>query len=186
MEKDDNNTEGADLSQENGGEQSGQENSNEGSQDQHADQQEGAQEGSQGDYRGKLNATNRFLEKEGYEFKDGGWQKKPAAPVAAAPAAPAATPSLSRDEAILIAKGLSEEEVEYAKKVATLQGVKVTDAVNDDLFKGWKAKKDKEAKDAEASLPPSRGARSTMKKTFNTPGLTPEAHKELFNERLGK
>lgn len=123
-----------------------------------------------------------------------GWnqrlRKKPATvvkpPVAPAPAAPAATSSLSRDEAILIARGLSEEEVEYAKKVATLQVVKVTDAVNDDLFKTWKTKKDKEAKDAEASLPPSRGARSTLKKTFNTPGLTPEAHKELFNERLGK
>lgn len=30
------------------------------------------------DYRGKLNAQNRFLESEGYEFKDGKWTKPPA------------------------------------------------------------------------------------------------------------
>src|SRR3990167_7024303 len=27
------------------------------------------------DYRGKLNANNRFLEKEGYKFKEGRWVK---------------------------------------------------------------------------------------------------------------
>ncbi len=29
------------------------------------------------DYQGKLNATNRFLQKEGYEWKDGKWHKNP-------------------------------------------------------------------------------------------------------------
>ncbi len=32
------------------------------------------------DYQGKLNATNRFLQKEGYEWKDGKWHKNPVTP----------------------------------------------------------------------------------------------------------
>src|SRR3712207_3456951 len=50
---------------------------------------------------------------------------KPATAAAPAPApkpaAGDAKPALSRDEAILIAQGLSVEEVEHAQKVATLQ-----------------------------------------------------------------
>ena len=108
------------------------------------------------------------------------------APVAVAPVAPAATPSLSREEGILFSKGFSEAEVEQAKKVATLQSVKLTDAVTDPLFTTWKAIEDKKAKDASAQLPASRGARATVKKGFSTPGLTDEQHKELFNEKIGK
>src|ERR1043165_875407 len=82
----------------------------------------------------------------------------PAAPTqtATAPAQPA---SLTRDEAIVIAKGFSEEELEYAKKVAALEGIKVTDAVTNDLFTSWKTKRDDAAKQAKAQLPASKGAR---------------------------
>lgn len=110
----------------------------------------------------------------------------PAAPAAPAPAAPAAAPGLSRDEAILYAKGFSEEEVEHAKKVSLLQEVSVAKAVEDDLFKDWKAKKDKEVKDRAAQLPPSRGAKPSVKKTLATKGLSDEEHKELALEKLGQ
>jgi hypothetical protein len=129
-----------------------------------------------------------------------GWnqrlRKKPASPAAAAPAAPApaapapaapAAPNvLTREEGILFAKGFSEAEVEHAKKVATLQGVKLTDAVTDPLFTTWKVTEDKKAKDAAAQLPPSRGARPSAKKTLKTKGLTDEEHKELFLEKIGQ
>jgi len=115
---------------------------------------------------------------------------KPATPVKAAPAAPAApasaTPGLTRDEGILFAKGFSEDEVEYANKVATLEGVKLTEAVNNDLFKGWKSKKDQEAKQRDAQLPASRGARANVKRTLATPGLSEEEHRSLAAEEAGK
>jgi hypothetical protein len=108
-----------------------------------------------------------------------------AAPVTPAqPTADAAKPALSREEAILIAKGHSVEEVEYAQKVATLQNKPLLEAVNDDLFTTWKAKRDKETKDRAAQLGTSRGARASVKKTFSTKGLSDEEHKEMFQDKI--
>ena len=117
--------------------------------------------------------------------KNKGKPATPAAP-AAKPAEPAQPASLTRDEAIVIAKGFSEEELEYAKKVAALERIKVTDAVTHDLFTGWKTKRDTAAKEQKAQLPASRGAKSTVKKSFATPGLSPEEHKQMFQEKMGK
>ncbi len=108
----------------------------------------------------------------------------PAAPVA--PAAPAETPGLTREEGILFARGFSEAEVEQAKKVATLQGVKLTDAVNDPLFTTWKGIEDKKAKDAKAQLPASRGGKPITKKTIGSPGLSDADHQELWKEKYGR
>jgi hypothetical protein len=113
----------------------------------------------------------------------------PAAPAPAAPAsaAPAAAPApLTREESILFSQGFTEAQVEQAKKVATLQNLKLTDAVNDPLFTTWKAIEDKKAKDAAAQLPASRGGRPATRKSFATKGLSDEDHKELFNEKVGK
>jgi hypothetical protein len=113
-------------------------------------------------------------------------RNKPASPQAPAAPAPTAAPALSRDEAVLIAKGFSEDEIVHAQKVATLQGVVLTEAVKDDLFTAWKTKKDTDAKDAQAQLGTSRGAPARRKKSFDTPGLAAEDHKALFQERMGK
>jgi hypothetical protein len=104
-----------------------------------------------------------------------------AKPVSATPA------SLTRDEAIVIAKGFSEEELEHAKKVAALEGIKVTEAVTNDLFTAWKSKRDAEVKQRDAQLPTSRGARSaTSKKTLSTPGLPAAEHEALWREKQGR
>lgn len=146
-------------------------------------------DGGESDYRAKLNATNRFLEKEGYEFKDGRWHKKSTHPKdGSAPQqeqTPASPAGLTREEAIVIAKGYSEEELEHAKKVASLEEISLTKAIEHDLFKDWKTKRDKATKDAEAQLPASKGGRATKKKSFDTPNLSDEEHEELFRERNG-
>lgn len=119
-------------------------------------------------------------------------KNKPASP--AAPAAPAptptvpapATPGLTREEGILFAKGFTEAEVEQAKKVAALQGVKLTDAVADPLFTGWKAIEDKKAKDAAAQLPASRGGKPVVKRTLGSKGLSDAEHEELYKEKFGR
>jgi hypothetical protein len=190
-------TEDTDLSQENGSDQST-ENADNNQQDQDNGQQQDTQQGdqqqegqSQENYRGKLNATNRFLEKEGYEFnKDSKqWQKKPDGSQQAESSKehkPAEPASLTRDEAIVIAKGYSEEELEHAKKVAVLENCTPVQALDNDLFKDWKAKRDKVAKEQAAQLPASRGSRATVKKSLNTPGLSDEEHKQLAKERMGK
>ena len=98
---------------------------------------------------------------------------------------PAKPAPLTREEGILIAKGFTEEEVAHAQKVATLQGVPLTDAVNDSLFKGWKSERDAEAKREAAQLPAGRGSRAATKKNFSSPGLSDEDHKALFKEEMG-
>lgn len=186
MEKE-NHTEDADLSQKNDNEQSGQEDQKD-AQDQHGDQQDDEQDGSQEDYRGKLNATNRFLEKEGYEFRDGRWQKRDTSQqrqgAAASPTQDA--PALTRDEAIVIARGHSIEELERAKKIAAVEGIGLVEALDTDLFKDWKAKQDKEAKERAAQLPASRGARPSVKKKLGDKGLSDEEHEALFRDKYGK
>lgn len=107
----------------------------------------------------------------------------PAAPAAAAPSAPAT--GLSRDEAILIAQGLSVEELDKAKKIADLEGIALLDVPKNDLFTTWKEKRDKEAKTQAAQLGASRGSKGSVKKSFTTPGLSDEDHKALFKDKIG-
>jgi hypothetical protein len=109
-----------------------------------------------------------------------------------APAKPAPAPSkaeiptgLSREEGILFSKGFEDDEVEYAQKVAMLQGVKLTEAVKDPLFTTWKSNKDAETKKQQAQLGTSKGARTTVKKSIDSPGLSEEEHKAMFKEIVG-
>lgn len=112
---------------------------------------------------------------------------KPATPPTAAPSATPATPTpLTRDEAIIIAKGYSEEELEQAKKVSVLENCTPVQALEKDLFKDWKTRRDKDETDRKAQLPTSRGGRSTVKKSFSTPGLSDEDHKQMFQDKLGR
>ena len=112
--------------------------------------------------------------------------KKTPAPVTPAPAKKAETSTgLTRDEGILFSKGFEEAEVEHAQKVATLQGVKLTEAIKDPLFTTWKTNRDAEVKKQQAQLGTSKGARTTVKKTIDTPGLSDEEHKEMFKELTG-
>lgn len=196
MEKE-NNAEAADLSQENGGEQSDhQESQDTGAEGQQESeqQQDGQQDSSQDDYRGKLNATNRFLEKEGYEFKGGRWQKKPESSAQgesseqrSSTSSNNATSSLTREEAVLIAKGYSLDEVEKAKKIAAVEEVDLLKAAESDIFTSWKKSNDEKIKREKAQLGVSRGVKtSAAKKGFGTPGLSDAEHKELFQEKLAK
>jgi len=95
---------------------------------------------------------------------------------------------LSRDEAILFAQGLSEEEVQYADKISKIDGVSLTEAVKTSIFKSWKTENEKAAKAQEASLGSSKGSGvKKAEKSFTTPGLSDDDHKALFQKKvLGK
>lgn len=191
------NTEDTDLSQDNGGgetaenaDQSGQQDQQDNGQQQDAQQDDTQQDTSQENYRGKLNATNRFLEKEGYEFKGGRWQKPDASQQGSSASQQehksAKPASLTRDEAIVIAKGHSVDELEQANKVAALENCTVVEALDKDLFKDWKTRRDAAAKQQAAQLGVGRGSRATSKKTFATKDLSDDDHKDLFNEKVGR
>ena len=93
--------------------------------------------------------------------------------------------ALSRDELILFAKGLSEDEVEEAKFIADRLGVSPIEATNHQRFKLFKESKEQEDKSKKAQVSVSkRGQVVQEQKTFNTPGLTREEHKRLFEQHV--
>lgn len=77
----------------------------------------------QEDYRAKLNAQNRFLEKEGYEFKDGKWQRKPKPEQTPQAPAPEAEPALSpKDMYALSQAQVHIDDFDYVTQQAKLVG----------------------------------------------------------------
>lgn len=87
--------------------------------------------------------------------------------------------SLSREDAILYAKGYTEDEVAYANKVAQLEGVTATEAIDNDLFKSWKSKQDVDTANSAAQLGASTASAPHKTETFR-PGMTKDEHKELW------
>jgi len=94
---------------------------------------------------------------------------------------------LSRAEAILFAKGYSEEEVDKAKKIAKLEGISDLEAIEDDLFKSWKKSNDDRQKSSKAQIGASSGSpKFAEKKGFDTKGLSDEDFKALWKSKMGR
>ena len=68
-----------------------------------------------------------------------------------------------------------------------MRGKSLLDTVSDPLFIALKESKEADAKSAKAKLGVSRGS-GTVKteKSFDTPGLSEEEHKELWKNRQNK
>lgn len=82
------------------------------------------------DYRSKLNIQNRFLEKEGYEFKDGKWTKPAVAPTEDKPAPSAST--LTPEDALVLAKAdVHEDDLQSVLKWAKDNETTVAKALKD-------------------------------------------------------
>lgn len=87
---------------------------------------------------------------------------------------------------ILKAQKVSEDEINYLKKLAKVNGTSIIDAQNDELFTAFKAKKEAEEKSEKAKLGASRGSGSVKKeKEINSPNLSEADHKELWKARQG-
>lgn len=88
---------------------------------------------------------------------------------------------LSREEAILFARGLTEEAVNQIDKIAKIEGISKLEAAEGDYFKTWKKTQEEKAKSEKAQLGTSKGSpRTPEKKGLSTPGLTRDEHMELF------
>ena len=91
------------------------------------------------------------------------------------------------DVKILQSQGMSEDLITELKALAKVRGTSILATQLDPIFVAMKKEKDAEEKSKKASLPASRGSGSpSVKKGFNTPGLTKEEHKELWLAKQGR
>lgn len=95
--------------------------------------------------------------------------------------------TLSREEAILIAKGRSEEDLDLLHTIAKGKGISLLDAEKHALFTAYEEKKAEELKKEQARPGASKGSGSAKSSTgFTNPGLSAEEHKKLWKEIMGK
>lgn len=123
--------------------------------------------------------NKKIAELEAQLNKDGGKAEEKAEPQK--------TGGLSREEAILFAKGLSEEAVNKASKIAKIEGISLTEATRDPMFTAWKQSEENRVKAEKANIGTSNGTKKAPeKKSFESKDLSKEEHMELFNKRVGK
>lgn len=95
------------------------------------------------------------------------------------------TASPDVDERVLKANGMSDDLLKELKAVAQVRGVGLIEAQADPVFQGIKENYEKETKAKEASLGASKGSgQAKPKKSFTTPNLSRDEHKELFKQRF--
>lgn len=110
-------------------------------------------------YRSKLNITNRFLEKEGYEYnKDNGeWVKGETKPADTSKDVDVET---IRNETRLIAKGYDQDEVDRAIKLAKMDNVDPMVIIEDPMFVAWKKTNDERKAAQQAQVDKENGTNS--------------------------
>lgn len=84
---------------------------------------------------------------------------------------------LTRDEALLIAQGYSEKDLETLNTISKGKGISLKEAKEDELFKVYKSNVDKEEKSTKAQLGASGGSPT---------GNSKEDHEKKYNEALKK
>lgn len=103
------------------------------------------------------------------------------------PAQSTSPQSVSVEETVLLANGMSEELLNELKAVAKARGISsLIKAQTDSIFVAVKEKFERDLKQREASLPASRSSGAAkVKKSPRTPGLSRDDHKKMVMESLG-
>lgn len=91
------------------------------------------------------------------------------------------TDSLSREEAILYAKGKNDDQIAHAKKVAALEGISVIEALDNPLYVAWEQKQVVDTTNQAAQLGASKSSAPHHEEGF-VPGMAKEDHKELWRK----
>lgn len=90
------------------------------------------------------------------------------------------------DIRILQSNGMNEERIEFLKKIARINGTSILAAQQDDMFKTFNEKLEEKEKAQKASTGASKGSPSSRQtKDFNSVGLTPEEHKQMWKQKMG-
>jgi len=90
---------------------------------------------------------------------------------------------LTRDEAVLIAKGYDDALIGQLKKIAKANNVSLSEAEKDDLFVAYKEKIDKEQRAEKARLASSKGSGSQSHKGVSD--MSSEEHKDFWKKKMG-
>lgn len=86
---------------------------------------------------------------------------------------------------VLKAQGEPEELLAVLQTISEEQGIDLLSAKNDDYYQYRKAKFEQEQKDKAAGLGASKGSGQGRKvKTFETPGLSRDEHKKLWDKAM--
>ena len=93
-------------------------------------------------------------------------------------------PQLS-DELKLIARGLSDEEIDKAKVIAKGSGVALQEAIKDPLFLSYQATLKEQARKEKAKLGASKGSGESQDDTLIKPEMTREEHEKAFKKVMG-
>lgn len=89
---------------------------------------------------------------------------------------------LTREEGILIAKGLDDEAIEQIKVISKGKGVTLLEAEKDPLFTTYFEKVQREKKIQQSKLGVSKGSGYSEPKKAFTSGLSREEHMKLWKE----
>jgi hypothetical protein len=93
-------------------------------------------------------------------------------------------PQLS-DELKLIARGLSDEEIDKAKVIAKGLGVSLPDAIKDPLFLVYQSDLKEKEKKEKAKLGASKGSGESEDDTLIKPDMSREEHEKAFKKVMG-
>jgi len=97
------------------------------------------------------------------------------------------TNSLSEDDILTITQVKDKSLIDQARKIARLEGITLTEAVNSTMFGYAKQAYEAQQREEKASMEASRGSGNRgQKKDFKTQGLSAAEHKELWNSRTGR
>jgi hypothetical protein len=139
----------------------------------------------------KLKETNkklfiRLMKAEGKTLVDGKWVKasKPAPVVQTKKDINSNEQYLTREEAILIAKGYEDSELAKLKAVAKGNGCSLLDATKDEMFVLWKEKQDEEVKKSKSKLGASKGSGS-VRAEKSVSDMTKEEHEAYVRKAFG-
>lgn len=98
-----------------------------------------------------------------------------------------ATQPANVEEVVLRANGMDAEVLAKLKVVAKANGTDLITAQNDELFTAWKEKFESGQKKAKAALGASNGSGGVQKKaSFDTPGISSDDHRAMFNKAVGR
>ena len=92
--------------------------------------------------------------------------------------------ALTREEAILFAKGASEEDVELAKKVSKINETGLLEAFEDDYVQASIKKRQAEAQAKANQLPPSGGSAPANQRQKSPGKMTREEHMEWTKKKM--
>ena len=99
---------------------------------------------------------------------------------------PKPAPAEEREELRLIARGLSDDELDEARAIAKGKGISLVEAIKTPIFKLYQANLQEEKRKEDAKLGASRGSGQALTEKPIKSGMTKEEHKAAFDEARGK